>query len=90
MFQIWTGPVQFNADEFQLCGSVELTIHATPTIAFTAQFLVGEPLVCDMLWGDHLLGGRQLDTVIDLGRRSLHSRRLGLTMPLEYAMAADK
>ena len=66
-----------------LCGTVSLLVHVTTTATFTAKFLVAESLMKDMIWGDRLLGGRGLDTVIDLGRRSLHSRRLGLTMPLE-------
>ena len=42
------------------------------------HFVVAEKLVTEMLWGRDLLGPFHLDCVIDLGSRTLLSRRDGI------------
>ena len=69
--------------DIQLRGTVSLAVHVTATEAFTAKFLVAEALLRDMIWGRELLGAHHLAAVIDFGQQTLHSRRMGLTLPLE-------
>ena len=73
-----------NNVDIPLRGAVSLVVHVTATEAFTAKFFVAEALSgCDMLWGRELLGAHHLAAVIDLEQQTLHSRRMGLTLPLD-------
>ena len=69
-------------EQLRLLGSVTLAIHLSQHVAFTAKFLVADKLLTDMIWGDQLLGAHQLDAVIDMGARTLHSKRLRHTTPI--------
>ena len=70
-------------EQLPLIGAVSLNIVLTPSKSFRARFLVADRLMTDMLWGDHLLGPEHLDTVIDLRKRTVWSRRLQFAMHME-------